>query len=144
MVTARLPKLLGLGLALTLAASAPVWADAQQGAGHGAQRFQQRLGLTDDQMAAIKEIHARHADEQKQLMQSLRQAQQDLKQAALNGGDVKAKSAVVASIVGQMTELRATTLQEIAPLLTPEQRDAMTKMTYRGHWHRGGPRGAQS
>lgn len=139
MVTARLPKLLGLGLALTLAASAPVWADApQSGAGHGGQRFQQRLGLTDDQMAAIKAINARHADDHKQLMRSLRQAQQDLKQAALNGGDVKAKSAAIASIVGQMTELRATTLQEIAPLLTPEQRETMAKMTYRGHWHRGG------
>lgn len=143
MVTGRLPRLLGLGLALTLAAGAPVWADAPQaGPGHGAQRLQHRLGLTDEQMAAMKEINARHAGERRQLAQALRQARQELRQAALNGGDVKAKSAVVASLVAQMAELHATTLQEIAPLLTPEQREAMAKMGDRGH--RGGPRGTQS
>jgi hypothetical protein len=39
----------------------------------------------------------------------------------------------VIALVGQMIELQATTLQEIAPILTPEQRDAMAKMSPRGH-----------
>ena len=42
-----------------------------------------------------------------------------------------------------MTELQATTLQEIAPILTPEQRDAMAKMSPGGHHRHRGPRPAQ-
>jgi len=143
MTRSRSPKLIALALASTLALTAG-YALAADPAAPGApatppahNKFQQRLGLTDDQMAAIREVHARHADAQKQLWQSLRQAQLDLRQTALNGGDVKAKSAQVTALIGQMTELRATTLQEIAPILTPEQRDAMAQMPPRGHWHHG-------
>jgi Spy/CpxP family protein refolding chaperone len=143
-------KLLGLGLAATLATTtAAAWADAPQSgtpkgpSGH--QRFQQRLGLSDQQMAAIKEVNARHSAERKQLAQSLREARNELKLAALNGGDVKGKAAAVTALVGQMTELHATTLQEIAPILTPEQRDAMAKMSPAGPHHRHrGPRSAES
>jgi len=136
MVQTRFPKLLGLGLAAMLATTtAAAWADAPQAStptgGH--HRFQERLGLTDQQMAAIKEVNARHSGERKQLGQSLRDARNELKLAALNGGDVKGKAAAVTALVGQMTELQATTLQEIAPILTPEQRDAMAKMSPRGH-----------
>ena len=126
---------------------AAAWADAPADrhthGSPGHQRFQERLGLTDEQMAAIKEINARHAAERKQLGQSLREARNELKLAALNGGDVKGKAAAVTALVGQMTELRATTLQEIAPILTPEQRDAMAKMSPREHRHRG-PRPTES
>jgi Spy/CpxP family protein refolding chaperone len=133
----RFPTFAALGLAALLTATGAAWADAPN-AGPGAHgRFQERLGLSDAQMAAIKEIHARHSEERKQLWQSLRQARTDLKLAALNGGDVKAKSAVVAALLSQMTELRATTLAEIAPILTPEQRDALAKMGDRSHWHHG-------
>jgi len=135
-VQRRYSQLLGLGLAVALATTtAAAWADAPQAGAPagppGHHRFQERLGLTDEQMAAIKEVSARHAGERKQLWQSLRQARTELKLAALNGGDVKGKAAVVATLAGQMTELRATTLQEIAPILSPEQRDAMAKMTPR-------------
>ena len=97
---------------------------------------------TDEQMNAIREVHARHAAEFKQLGQSLRQARTELRQLALNGGDVKPKAAEVAALMGQMTELRAATLQEISPILTPEQREAMAKVKMGGHWHRG-PRPTQ-
>jgi len=148
MVQSRFLKLLGLGLAATLATTtAAAWADAPQAGtptgppGH--HRFQERLGLTDQQMTAIKEVNARHSGERKQLGQSLREARNELKLAALNGGDVKGKAAVVTALVGQMTELQATTLQEIAPILTPEQRDAMAKMSPGGHHRYHGPRPAQ-
>ena len=148
MVQRRFPKLLGLGLAATLATTTvAAWADAPQAgtptgpSGH--HRFQERLGLTDQQMAAIKEVNARHSGERKQLWQSLRDARSELKLAALNGGDVKGKAAVVTALVGQMTELQATTLQEIAPILTPEQREAMAKMSPGGYHRHRGPRPAQ-
>ena len=149
MAQRRFLKALGLGLAATLATTtAAAWADAPQAGAltgsPGHHRFQERLGLTDEQMAAIKEVNARHSGERKQLGQSLREARNELKLAALNGGDVKAKAAVVTALVGQMTELHATTLQEIAPILTPEQRDAAAKVSPRGpHRHRG-PRSAES
>jgi Spy/CpxP family protein refolding chaperone len=150
MIQRRFLKLLGLGLAATLATTtAAAWADAPQTGtpkdSPGHHRFQERLGLSDQQMAAIKEVHARHSGERKQLAQSLRQARNELKLAALNGGDVKGKAAAVTALVGQMTELHATTLQEIAPILTPEQRDAMAKMSPGGPHHRHrGPRSAES
>jgi Spy/CpxP family protein refolding chaperone len=147
MIQRRFPKLLGLGLAAALATTtAAAWAAAPQTGSPpgppGHHRFQERLGLTDQQMASIKEVNARHRGEREQLGQSLREARNELKLAALNGGDVKGKAAVVTALVGQMTELHATTLQEIAPILTPEQRDAMAKMSPRGYRHRG-PRPAQ-
>ena len=148
MIQRRFPKLLGLGLAATLATTtAAAWADAPQTgtptSPSGHHRFQERLGLTDQQKAAIKEVNARHSGERKQLGQSIREARNELQLAALNGGDVKGKAAVVTTLVGQMTELHATTLQEIAPILTPEQRDAMAKMGPRDHYRHRGPRPAQ-
>jgi Spy/CpxP family protein refolding chaperone len=147
MAQRRFSTLLGLGLAATLATTtAAAWAvTPQTGAttdppGHP--RFQQRLGLTDEQMAAIKEVHARHAAERKQLGQSLREARNELRLAALNGGDVKGKAAAVTALVGQMTELHAKTLQEIAPILTPEQRNAMASMSPGGSHRYRGPRPA--
>src|SRR5262245_18019843 len=143
----RTPRLIVLAVASTFALTATY--AAAQSAPDGApakppthKRFQEKLGLTDDQMSAIRAVHARHADQQKQLWQSLHQAQTELRQLALNGGDVKDKTAEVTALLGQMTELRAATLQEIAPLLKPEQRDAMAKMSPYGRWHRG-PRPTQ-
>jgi Spy/CpxP family protein refolding chaperone len=140
----RIPRLIALALVTALALPvAYASADGAQGGDRpGHQNFQQRLGLTDQQMAAIREIHTRHAEQQKQLWQSLRQAQADLRQLALNGGDVTAKTAEVTTLLGQMTQLRATTLQEMSPILTQQQRDAMAKFSPHGHWHRG-PRPTQ-
>ena len=133
--------LLALGLAATFAVSAIGWADSAPdgapGKPHGHQWLQKQMNLTDQQMTTIREAHARHAPEMKQLGQSLREARLELNQAALNGGDIKGKAAVVAALLGQITELHATTLSEIAPILSPEQRDAMAKLGPRGHWHRG-------
>jgi Spy/CpxP family protein refolding chaperone len=149
MATRSFPRVLALGLAATLVCTGAAWAgsaDTVSTARHGAHKLQERLGLTDEQVAAIKEINDRRAAERKQLAQSLRQARAELKEAALNGGDVKAKTAAVTALVAQMTEMHASTLQEISPLLTPEQREAMAKMSHerhRHHHHRG-PRPTQS
>jgi Spy/CpxP family protein refolding chaperone len=144
----RFPRFIALGLASAIALTTAAYAGADKaspdapGGPPAHHKFQKRLGLTDDQMSAIREIHARHADQQKQLWQSLRKAQAELRQLALNGGDVKAKTAEITALLGQLTELRATTLQEMSPILTPEQREAMATMEMRGHRHRG-PRPAE-
>lgn len=135
--------ILGSTLVATTAARAADAPDPGTAPGHSsmANRFQQRLGLTDDQMKAIREVHARHAESRKQLWQSLRQAQAELRQLALNGGEqaaIKAKTAEVAQLLSQAVEMRVESLQEISPILTPEQRDKLAQMSPRMFWHRGG------
>jgi len=96
MFRTRSPWLLALILGSTLVAAAPAGAadstnPATPPSGHTS-RFQQALGLTDDQMSAIRQVHAQQAANRKQLRQSLRQAQSDLRQLALNP-DQRAKLA---------------------------------------------------
>ena len=134
--------ILGSTLLVTTAASAADEAapGAQPWRARMMARLQQQLGLTDAQVQAIRDVHARHANGRKQLWQSLRQAQSDLRQLALNGGDpaaIQAKSAEVAQLLSQGLSMRVQTLQEIAPILTPEQRDKLAQMSPRMFWHRG-------
>lgn len=150
MIRGRSPWLaaLTLGTVLTVAGAA-VAADAPMtpgapSAGH-TNRFQQALGLTDDQMTAIRQLHAQQAPKQKQIRQSLRQGQTDLRQLVLNGGDptaIQAKQAEVAQLLNAQVAMRVETLQAMAPILTPEQRAKLAQMGQKGpggrggHWHR--------
>jgi len=136
-----------LALILSSALLTPVAVRAADGPTPGAppsghvNRFQQRLGLTDEQMTAIREVHARHAESQKQLGQSLRQAQSDLRQLALNGGDpaaIHSKKTEVAQLQSQALETRVQSLQEIAPILSPDQRAKLAQMGPRGFGRHGG------
>jgi Spy/CpxP family protein refolding chaperone len=117
---------------------------APPAAAHGMGRLQQRLGLTDDQVKAIRTAYANHRDEQKQAWQALSTAQAELRQLALNGGDpatIQAKTAQVQQLLGQTVAIRVKVLQEIGPVLTPEQRTkfAQAHMGGRGHHRRGAP-----
>ena len=109
--------------------------DAKQPAPHrhGTARLQKRLGLTDDQVNAIRAAYARHREEQKQSWQALRAAQTDLRQMALNGVDTTAKAAEVQQLLGQTVALRVKVLQEIGPVLTPEQRAKFAEARFHGH-----------
>lgn len=112
-------------------------------------RLQQRFNLTDDQMTAIRDVFKRHAEEQRQLRQAMRIAQTDLRQLALGGGAddaVRAKTAEVQQLIGQSLALRVKMYQEIAPSLTPEQREKMAQVGFFGgprrpHHRRPGPAG---
>lgn len=106
-------------------------------------RLQERLGLTDDQARTVREVFERQAEARKQLWQTLRQAQTELRQLALNGGDeatIKGKIAEIQGLLGQSLELRVQTLREIAPILTPEQREKLATMGHGGRKHMRGPR----
>ncbi len=143
----RSPWLLALILGSTLVATTAAGAadPTTPGAPPAAHvsRLQQALGLTDDQMTAIRQVHAQQAANQKQLWQSLRQAQTDLRQLALNGGDpaaLQAKQAEVGQLLNQSVGMRVQSLQAIALILTPEQRAKLAEMSpggfgRRGHWH---------
>jgi Spy/CpxP family protein refolding chaperone len=135
--------LLGSTLVAATAASAADPSNVGPAPRHAAMgsHLQQQLGLTDEQMQAIHEVHARHAASSKQLWQSVRQAQSELRQLALNGGDqdaIQAKTAAVAQLLSQSLQMRVASLQEISPILTPEQRAKFAQMGPGSFRHRGG------
>jgi Spy/CpxP family protein refolding chaperone len=133
-------KSIVLGLAVSLAvlfAHVPAFAD-QAGAHHG-HRLQQWLQLSDDQVAQIRAIRARDAASWKQLTGALGEARRELRRMALGGTDagaIQAKQAEVQQLLGQVVDLRVKHLQEIAPLLTQEQRDKLAEGRPAGR-HRG-------
>ena len=120
-------------------------ADSGQHNGRGA-RFQQWLGLTDDQMNAIRQIRQQDAPAMKQQFQAMRQARMDLRQAVLNGADpatIQAKQAAVQTLMAQGLDLRVKNLQQIAPVLTPDQRAKLASANADGRWRRHRGQGTQ-
>ena len=116
--------------------------DAQRPAAHahGMARLQQHLGLTDEQVTAIKTAYERHWEERKQAWQALGAAQADLRQAALSNADTSAKMGEVQRLMGQTITLRVQVLQEIGSVLTPEQRAKFAQIDFhRGMRHHRGP-----
>jgi Spy/CpxP family protein refolding chaperone len=127
-----------LTLALGSAAFAQAPSEGPRGP-RGMGKLQRHLGLTDAQVTQLRQAYQGQREAQKQLWQSLGQAQRDLRQLALSGGDeaaLRAKMAEVQQLQAQALELRVKTLQQIAPLLTPEQREKLAQMQLHG-----GPRG---
>jgi Spy/CpxP family protein refolding chaperone len=110
---------------------------------HGMDRMKQRLGLSDDQVTAIQAAFQRHRDEQRQQWQAFRTANGELRKLALNGGDANAlaaKTTEVQQLQAQMLAARVKVLQEIGPVLTPEQRAKFMEARFHGHrGHRGKP-----
>ena len=103
------------------------------------QRLQQRLGLTDQQVQAIREIRARDAEARKQSWQDMRKAQAELRRLVLIEADqasIDAKQDEVQKLLVAGVERRVKMLQAITPLLTPEQREALAQLAEkRGRYH---------
>lgn len=102
--------------------------------GRGESRLQEHLGLTDDQMQAIRQIHAREAEARTRLRESLRQAQTDLRRLILTEADetaIGAKQAEVQALMAEALERRVNTLREIGPILTSEQREKYVELMER-------------
>jgi Spy/CpxP family protein refolding chaperone len=135
--------ILGLTLAMAAVAGAAVPANAAGPPSIQPSRFQLVLGLTDDQMNSIRQLFAQRAADRKQLSESIRQAQTELRQLALTGGDpaaIQAKQAEVAQLLSQEVAMRVESLQAIAPILTPDQRAKLAQIglgsgRHGGHWH---------
>ena len=108
--------------------------------------LQKKLGLTDVQAQQIREIQAKDFATQKQTWQALRQAQGELRRLALSGADqatLSAKQTEVQNLMNQSMQARLNTLQQIGPILSPEQREAFAKIMEHGprhhrHMKRGG------
>jgi Spy/CpxP family protein refolding chaperone len=93
--------------------------------------IREQLGLTEDQVKAIKEIRARHWQSMRETVRTLREARRALREMAWTDTDdatFTAKATEVRELSGQVLEARARTLQEIARVLTPEQREKLREL----------------
>jgi Spy/CpxP family protein refolding chaperone len=103
-------------------------------------RLQRELGLTDQQVQAIRQIHQREAEARKQHGQALQQAQTELRRLILTEADnaaIEAKRAEVERLLTEGLHRRMNTLREITPLLTPEQREKYAQLAGKAWRHRG-------
>ena len=127
-------RVVGLALGVGLLAATAVHA-AEPTAARPYGRLQSYLQLTDDQVKAIQEVHQRQADARRQLWQAIRQTRFDVRQLALNSGDpatMAAKVAELERLLAQGIQLRVQALQEMAPVLTAEQREKLARLGYDG------------
>ena len=93
--------------------------------------IREQLGLTEDQLKSIKEIRARHWQGMRETVLALREARRALREMTWNDTDdatFTAKATEVRELSGQVLEARARTMQEIARVLTPEQREKLREL----------------
>jgi Spy/CpxP family protein refolding chaperone len=99
-------------------------------------RLQAELGLTDDQVQAIRQAREGQRDARKQLRQSLRDAHRTLRQMVIDGVDdatVQQQTAAVQQLLGQAVQMRTESLRAVSQVLTPEQRQKFREL--RSRWH---------
>jgi Spy/CpxP family protein refolding chaperone len=93
--------------------------------------LQAQLGLTDEQVQAIREIRTRSWESMRETVSALREARRSLREMALTEVDeagFAAKAAEARELAGQVLEARVRTLQEVARVLTPEQRAKLREL----------------
>ena len=107
--------------------------------------LQQKLGLTEDQLKAFRQVYAnRDVNAMRDHYRALHTAQAELRRLALNGADdtkLAAKQTEVQNLLAQSMQMRVETLKQVGPILNTDQREAFAKMMERGprgHHRRGG------
>jgi len=101
-------------------------------------RLKQQLGLNDQQAQALHEVYQRDADAKRQHWQQLHQAQTELRHLALTSNDnqaIQAKQDEVQRLMAQSVQMRTSTLRQVAPILTPDQREKLAQLMERGGHH---------
>jgi periplasmic protein CpxP/Spy len=112
---------------------------------HGGGAFLNRLNLTDDQKAKIKQIRQSFAESNKPLRDQLRAKRQELRQASEGGTFNEAlatqklteMAGLQAKLMGERFKLR----QEMLSVLTPEQKAQLEQLKAQFKNHRGEGRG---
>jgi Spy/CpxP family protein refolding chaperone len=106
--------------------------------GYGHMGFQERLGLSDDQVKALHQAREQQWETRRQLHRSLGAARRSLHELILQGADetaIKSKTGELQQLMTQQLELRVKAMQDFASILTPEQRTRLLQRPQR-------PRGA--
>jgi len=104
--------------------------------GQGLTRFQERLGLSDDQVRALHQAREQQWEGRQQIRRSMMAARRSLNELILQGADdtaIKAKTAEIQQLTGQALELRVKAMQDFAKILTPEQRTRVLQRHHRPH-----------
>jgi Spy/CpxP family protein refolding chaperone len=99
-------------------------------------RLQAELGLSDDQVQAIRQAHEGQRDARKQLRHSLRETRRTLREMVIDGVDdatVQQQTAALQQLLGQAVQLRMESLRAVSQILTPEQRQKFREL--RSRWH---------
>jgi|GEM_PF-2037750 len=118
----------------------PQPAPGQQRLGRWQARLQQHLGLTDDQASQLGQVFQRSMQAARPHHQAIRAARAELRRLVLIEADqasIQAKEAELQQLLAQSVTMRVQTLREIAPILTPEQREKFAAMMDK-HGHFGG------
>lgn len=126
-----------VSVVLVLAAAAAAPAEARPGSGR-LLRLQTELGLSDDQVKAIRELHEGERESRQRVARALRETQRALREAILSGADeagVQARVGEVLQHTAQMVQARAKRLQDMSRILTPEQREKLRQLR---RWGRPG------
>src|SRR5881628_1724428 len=90
------------------------------------------------QAQALHEVYQRDADAKRQHWQQLHQAQTELRHLALTSNDnqaIQAKQDEVQRLMAQSVQMRTSTLRQVAPILTPDQREKLAQLMERGGHH---------
>jgi Spy/CpxP family protein refolding chaperone len=134
-------------VATLVTATALYAADPQTGTDRASRwesHLQQKLGLTEDQRKAFRQVYAsRDVNAQREHYKALHTAQAELRRLALNGADdttLAAKQTQVQTLLAQSMQTRVQALKQVGPILNADQREAFAKMMERGprgHHHRG-------
>jgi Spy/CpxP family protein refolding chaperone len=93
--------------------------------------LREEIGLTEEQVKSIREIRTRHWQSMRETVRALLDARRDLREMVLGNADeatFSAKATEVRELSGQVMEARARTLQEVARVLTPEQRAKLREL----------------
>jgi len=126
---------LALAAGITTVASAAQSAQAPAQPSRWESRLKQELGLSDQQTQALREVYQRDADAKRQHWQQLRRAQAELRHLALTSNDnqaIQAKQDEVQQLMAQSVQMRTNTLRQVAPILTPDQREKLAQLMERG------------
>jgi periplasmic protein CpxP/Spy len=129
-------------------ASRPGWQGKGAGRGfhEGHDALWNRLNLTDDQKAKLKQIRESFAERNKPLLDELRSKRQELRQAskgdtfdeALATQKLTEMAALQAKLMGERFKLH----QEMLSVLTPEQKTQLEQLRAQFKTHHGERRGA--
>ena len=96
------------------------------------------LAELQEKIAELSRRKGALQSEQTELQASLQQAQTELRHLALTSNDnqaIQAKQDEVQRLMAQSVQMRTSTLRQVAPILTPDQREKLAQLMERGGHH---------
>jgi Spy/CpxP family protein refolding chaperone len=129
-----------LAAVLAIATAAAARPPEERGAGRFVARYAERLGLSEEQRAAVSQIVEASRARREALVDELEAARRDMRellsQPVPDEGAVMAQAEVIGAGETELHKSRLRAMMEIRALLTPEQRAELLRMRDERHRHR--------